>query len=113
MKKKKIGKPLPRKGKILPIKYVGHVPKPPIKKKIKPKLPDISTALLRYRNDALEHHEKYMAALKRLNAMLPDQYRVDLEKWFGDTLYLIERQIIKYRSDYVESKDKEDGSNYI
>ena len=96
----------PIKGKITPISKVIYGKTLPISKKIKPKLPDLNTAFLRYRNDALEHHEKYMESVQRLNALLPDQYRIDLEKWFEDALFLIERQIGKYRSNYAESQNE-------
>ena len=102
--KKNLGKTIPLSKIIFakrpPIKYIQVVPTPPTKKKIKPMLPDINTALIRYRNDAMKHYKKYMESLVRLNTMLPNEYRIDLGAPFEYSLYLIERQIGKFRSDY-------------
>lgn len=76
------------------------------KKKVKPKLPDINTGIIRHRNDALEYSKKYEESLIKLNNLLPKKYRVELKTWFDHSLYLIEKQIGKYRSDFWESQDK-------
>ena len=90
--------------KASPIKYIRHVPIPPIKKKIKPHLPDINTATIRYRNAAMigikeNDIKKSIEAINALNNMLPPEYRVKFESWFWHALEQIERQMGKYRDD--------------
>ncbi len=105
MKKKKIDKILGNeKGKTLPIKYIKNIPKPPMKKKIKPLLPDINTATIRYRNAAINgikenNIKKSIEAINALNNMLPPEYRIKFKSWFWYALEQIERQMGKYRDD--------------
>jgi len=90
-------------------KYLGKVPPPPKKKKA----PDINTALIRNRNNAITSwHEGKVDpcynALDSINKLLPPAYRVEFKQiplgnrnsfsnWFWDTLSNIESKMGRFR----------------
>ncbi len=69
------------------------------KKKKTPKLPDINSAFLRYRNDAQKYYKKYLESLIAMNNLLPEEYRIDFKTWLNNMLEEIEGQFTKYRDD--------------
>jgi len=80
-----------------------------MKKKKKPKLPELNNKIIRYHKEMEEalrkkDFKKYQELVYALNSMLPPEYRLELESWFKHASDSIERQIEKYRSDYWAKK---------